>query len=154
MGKSAETVDGALGASRSGNPPIRLHFLLKAGLPAADREYRATNATDPGGFFTPNFGTAGSMDPQNDFAKYVLDPDELLEKKKELLRLGATRDQIVKALKSAILKPQQREQFRKALPLYEARIRTLRDRILANDLLGNLDPDDIRIPSHYQDRKR
>jgi len=138
----------------AGTPRSGFIFLLKAGLPAADREYRATNATDPGGFFTSNFGTAGSMDPQNYFAKYVLDPDELLEKKKELLRLGATRDQIVKALKSAILKPQQREQFRKALPLYEAKIRTLRDRILANDLLGNLDPDDIRIPSHYQDRKR
>ncbi len=94
------------------------------------------------------------MDRKNDFAKYVLDPDELLEKKQELLRLGATRDQIVKALKSAILKPQQREQFRKALPLYEAKIRTLRDQILANDLLGNLNPDDITIPVHYQDRKR
>lgn len=94
------------------------------------------------------------MDRMNDFAKYVLDPDELLEKKQEILRLGATRDQIVKALKSAILKPQQREQFRKALPLYEAKIRTLRDQILANDLLGNLNPDDITIPTHYQDRKR
>lgn len=94
------------------------------------------------------------MDPKNDFAKYILDPDELLEKKKELLRLGGTRDQIAKALQSAILKPQQREQLKKALSLYEAKIRTLRDRILANDLLGNLNPDDIRIPSHYQDRKR
>ncbi len=63
------------------------------------------------------------MDPKNEFAKYILDPDELLEKKKELLRLGATRDQIARALKSAILKPQQREQFKKALPLYEAKIR-------------------------------
>ncbi len=94
------------------------------------------------------------MDPKNDFAKYALDPDELRETKDELLRLGDTRDRIVKALKSAILKPQQREQFRKALPLYEAKIRALRDRILASELLGNLNPDEIRIPTHYQDRKR
>lgn len=109
---------------------------------------------NPGGCYTPISGTAGAMDSKNEFAKYILNADELLEKKKELLRLGATRDQIARALKSAILKPQQREQFKKALPLYEAKIRTLRDQILANDLLGNLNPDDIRIPTHYQDRKR
>ncbi len=94
------------------------------------------------------------MDPKNDFAKYVLEPDELREKRAELQRLGGTRDQIVKALKSAMLKPAQREQFKRALPLYEAKIRTLRDQILANDLLGNLNPDDVNIPTHYQDRKR
>lgn len=94
------------------------------------------------------------MDPQNDFAKYALDPDALRKTKDELLRLGDTRDRIVKALKSAMLKPQQREQFRKALPLYEAKIRALRDRILASELLGNLNPDEIHIPTHYQDRKR
>lgn len=113
-----------------------------------------TDAIEPGEFFTPNFGTAGSMDRKNDFAKYVLDPEELREKRKELLHLGSTRDQIVKALKSAMLKPAQREQFKQALPLYEAKIRTLRDQILANDLLGNLNPDDVNIPKHFQDRKR
>ena len=94
------------------------------------------------------------MDPKIDFARYVLDPDELCKSREELARLGATRDRIVDALKSAMLKPHQREQFRKALPLYEAKIRTLRDRILASDLLGNLDPDDVHIPKHFQDRKR
>jgi hypothetical protein len=94
------------------------------------------------------------MDPKKDFSKYILDSDELREKRKELLRLGGTRDQIVKALKSAMLKPAQREQFKRALPLYEAKIRTLRDQILANDLLGNLNADDVNIPKHFQDRKR
>ena len=94
------------------------------------------------------------MDPKNDFAKYALDPDELREKKEELGRLSTVRDQIVKALKSAILKPDQRERLKKTLPLYEAKIRALRDRILASELLGNLNPDEIRIPTHYQDRKR
>jgi hypothetical protein len=74
--------------------------------------------------------------------------------KKELLRLGGTRDQIVKALKSAILKPDQREQFKKALSLYDAKIRKLRDQLIASELLGNLNPDEINIPTHYQDRKR
>ena len=129
-------------------------FFLKAGHCLADRCKRVTDAAEPGELFTLIFGTADNMDPKSDFAKYILDPDELLEKKKELLRLGGTRDQIARALKSAILKPQQREQFKKALPLYEAKIRALRDRILANDLLGNLNPDDIRIPTHYQDRKK
>ena len=94
------------------------------------------------------------MSSQRDLSRYVLDPDELLEKKKEILRLGGTRDQIVKALKSAILKPEQREQFKRALPLYEAKIRKLRDQIIANDLLGNLNPDEINIPKHFQDRER
>ncbi|NPV05603.1 MAG: hypothetical protein HPY67_12810 [Syntrophaceae bacterium] len=94
------------------------------------------------------------MDPKNDFAKYALDPDELREKREELGRLSAVRDQIVRALKSAILKPDQRERLKKALPLYEAKIRVLRDRIIASELLGNLNPDEIRIPTHYQDRKR
>ncbi len=94
------------------------------------------------------------METQRDFSKYALSADELQEKKKELLRLGGTRDQIVKALKSAILKPDQREQFKKALSLFDAKIRTLRDQIIANELLGNLNPDEINIPTHYQDRKR
>jgi hypothetical protein len=91
---------------------------------------------------------------QRDLSQYALNPDELREKKKELLRLGGTRDQIVKALKSAILKPDQREQFKKALSLYDAKIRKLRDQLIASDLLGNLNPDEINIPAHYQDRKR
>jgi hypothetical protein len=91
---------------------------------------------------------------QRDLSQYVLEPDELREKKKELLRLGGTRDQIVKALKSAILKPDQREQFKKALCLYDAKIRKLRDRLIASDLLGKLNPDEVNIPTHYQDRKR
>ena len=94
------------------------------------------------------------MSSQRDLSQYVLEADELREKKKELLRLGGTRDRIVKALKSAILKPDQREQFKKALPIYEARIRKLREQIIANDLLGNLNPDQVNIPTHYQDRKR
>jgi hypothetical protein len=91
---------------------------------------------------------------QRDLSQYVLEPDELREKKKELLRLGGIRDQIVKALKSAILKPDQREQFKKALSLYDAKIRKLRDQLIASDLLGNLNPDEVNIPTHYQDRKR
>lgn len=94
------------------------------------------------------------MSSQRDLSRYLLDPDELREKRKELLRLGGTRDQIAKALKSAILKTDQREQFKKALPIYEAKIRKVRDQIIANDLLGNLNPDEINIPTHYQDRKR
>jgi hypothetical protein len=52
------------------------------------------------------------------------------------------------------LKPDQREQFKKALSLYDAKIRKLRDQLIASDLLGNLNPDEINIPTHYQDRKR
>jgi hypothetical protein len=58
---------------------------------------------------------------QRDLSQYALNPDELREKKKELLRLGGTRDQIVKALKSAILKPDQREQFKKPSPFMTRR---------------------------------
>jgi hypothetical protein len=94
------------------------------------------------------------VETQRDFSKYALSPDDLQEKKKELLHLGGTRDQIVKALQSAILKPDQREQFKKALSLYDAKIRKLRDQIIASELLGNLNPDEINIPTHYQDRKR
>jgi hypothetical protein len=94
------------------------------------------------------------VETQRDFSKYALSADELQEKKKELLHLGGTRDQIVKALQSAILKPDQREQFKKALSLYDAKIRKLRDQIIASELLGNLNPDEINIPTHYQDRKR
>ena len=91
---------------------------------------------------------------QRDFSRYSLDPAELRERKEELSRLGTVRDQIVKALQSAILKPDQRERLKKALPLYERKIRALRDRIIASELLGNLNPDEIHIPTHYQDRKR
>lgn len=91
---------------------------------------------------------------QRDFSRYSLDPGELREKREELSRLGTVRDQIVKALQSAILKPDQRERLKKTLPLYERKIRALRDRIIASELLGNLNPDEIHIPTHYQDRKR
>ena len=94
------------------------------------------------------------METQRDFSKYALDPDELRESRGELARLNATRDQILKALKSAILKPSQREQLKKTLPLFEQKIRALRDRIIASELLGNLNPDDVNIPTHYQDQKR
>jgi len=90
----------------------------------------------------------------HDFSKYALSPDELREKQEELARLDATRDQIVKALKSAILRPEQRDQLKKTLPVYEQKIRSLRDQIIASDLLGNLNPDEVNIPTHYQDRKR
>ena len=91
---------------------------------------------------------------QRDFSRYSLDPGELREKREELSRPGAVRDRIVKALQSAILKPDQREQLKKTLPLYERKIRALRDRIIASELLGNLNPDEVHIPTHYQDRKR
>ncbi|HQL89582.1 MAG TPA: hypothetical protein PLQ15_03195 [Syntrophales bacterium] len=91
---------------------------------------------------------------QRDFSRYSLDPAELRERKEELSRLGTVRDQIVKALQSAILKPDQRERLKKALPLYERKIRALRERIIAGELLGNLNPDETHIPTHYQDRKR
>lgn len=94
------------------------------------------------------------METQRDFSKYALSPNELRERQEELARLNGTRDQIVKALKSAILKPHQREQLKKTLPLYEQKIRLLRDRIIANELLGNLNPDEVNIPTHYQDQKR
>ena len=94
------------------------------------------------------------MAMQRDFSRYSLDPGELREKREELSRLGAVRDRIVKALQSAILKPDQREQLKKTLPLYERKIRALRDRIIASELLGNLNPDEVHIPTHYQDRKR
>ena len=94
------------------------------------------------------------MAMQRDFSRYSLDPGELREKREELSRLGAVRDRIVKALQSAILKPDQREQLKKTLPLYERKIRALRERIIAGELLGNLNPDEIHIPTHYQDRKR
>jgi hypothetical protein len=94
------------------------------------------------------------VETQRDFSQYTLSPDELREKQDELARLNATREQILKALKSAILKPDQREQLKKTLPLYEQKIRSLRDRIIANELLGNLNPDEVSIPTHYQDRKR
>lgn len=94
------------------------------------------------------------MAMQRDFSRYALDPGELREKREELNRLGAVRDQIVRALQSAILKPDQRERLKKTLPLYERKIRALRDRIIASELLGNLNPDEIHIPTHYQDRKR
>ena len=91
---------------------------------------------------------------QRDFSRYSLDPAELRERKEELSRLGTVRDRIVKALHSAILKPDQRERLKKTLPLYERKIRALRERIIAGELLGNLNPDEIHIPTHYQDRKR
>ncbi len=94
------------------------------------------------------------METQRDFSRYALDPEELRESREELARLTATRDQIVQALKSALLKASQREQLKNTLPLYEQKIRALRDRIIANELLGNLNPDEINIPTHYQDRKR
>lgn len=94
------------------------------------------------------------MDTQRDFSKYALEPEELRESREELARLTATRDQIVQALKSAPLKPSQRERLKNTLPLYEQKIRALRDRIIASELLGNLNPDDVNIPTHYQDHKR
>ena len=94
------------------------------------------------------------MDTQRDFSKYALDPDELRESREELARLTATRDRILDALKSAMLKAAQREQLKKTLPLYEQKIRALRDRIIASELLGNLNPDEVNIPTHYQDHKR
>ena len=94
------------------------------------------------------------MHSQRDLSQYVLNPDELREKKKELLRLGGTREQIVKALKSAALRPEQRDRLKNTLPLYEQKIRLLREQIIANELLGNLNADEVNIPTHYQDRKR
>ena len=94
------------------------------------------------------------VETQRDFSKYALDPEELRESREELARLTATRDQIVLALKSALLKASQREQLKNTLPVYEQKIRALRDRIIASELLGNLNPDDVNIPTHYQDRKR
>jgi hypothetical protein len=94
------------------------------------------------------------VETQRDFSKYALSPDELREKQGELARLNDTRDQIVKALKSGVLKPSLRVQLEKALPHFEQKIRALRERIIASELLGNLKPDEVSIPSHYQDRKR
>jgi hypothetical protein len=94
------------------------------------------------------------VERQRDFSKYALSPDELREKQGELARLSDTRDQIVKALKSAALRPEQRDRLKNTLPLYEQKIRALRERIIASELLGNLKPDEVSIPSHYQDRKR
>lgn len=94
------------------------------------------------------------METRRDFSKYALGPDELRRKQEELTRLNGTRDQIVKALKSAILKPEQRDPLKKTLPHYERQIRALRDQIIANELLGTLNPDEVNIPAHYQDRKR
>ena len=94
------------------------------------------------------------METQRDFSKYALSPDELRERQEELRRLNDTRDQIVKALKSAILAPNQRDQLKNTLPLYEQKIRALRDRIIASELLVNLNPDEVNIPTHYQDHKR
>ncbi len=94
------------------------------------------------------------METQRDFSKYALSPDELREKQDELARLGITREQIVKALKSAALRPEQRDRLKNTLPLYEQKIRSLREQIIANELLGNLNPDEVSIPTHYQDRKR
>ncbi len=94
------------------------------------------------------------METQRDFSKYSLSPDELREKQEELARLGGTREQIVKALKSAALRPEQRDRLKSTLPLYEQKIRLLREQIIANELLGNLNPDEVSIPTHYQDRKR
>lgn len=94
------------------------------------------------------------MDTQRDFSKYALSPDELREKQEELARLSGTREQIVKALKSAALRPEQRDRLKNTLPLFEQKIRLLREQIIANELLGNLNPDEVSIPTHYQDRKR
>jgi len=94
------------------------------------------------------------VETQRDFSKYALSPDELREKQDELARLGITREQIVKALKSAALRPEQRDRLKNTLPLYEQKIRSLREQIIANELLGNLNPDEVSIPTHYQDRKR
>lgn len=94
------------------------------------------------------------METQRDFSKYALSPDELREKQGEFARLDGTREQIVKALKSAALRPEQRDRLKKTLPLYEQKIRALREQIIASELLGNLNPDEVSIPSHYQDRKR
>ena len=94
------------------------------------------------------------METQRDFSKYALSPDELREKQEELARLGSTREQIVKALKSAALRPEQRDRLKNILPLYDQKIRLLREQIIANELLGNLNADEVNIPTHYQDRKR
>jgi septal ring factor EnvC (AmiA/AmiB activator) len=94
------------------------------------------------------------VETQRDFSKYALSPDELRKRQEELQRLNDTRDQIVKALKSAALRPEQRDRLKNTLPLYEQKIRSLREQIIASELLGNLNPDEVSIPSHYQDRKR
>jgi len=94
------------------------------------------------------------VETQRDFSKYALSPDELREKQEELGRLNGTREQIVKALKSAALRPEQRDRLKNTLPHYEQKIRSLREQIIANELLGNLNPDEVSIPTHYQDRKR
>ena len=108
----------------------------------------------PKGIYALKRGKVGNMIPQRDFSKYALNPEELREKKEELTLLKGTRDQIVTALKSAILKPKQRDRLKDTLPVYEQKIRTLRDQIIASELLGNLNPDEVNIPTHYQDRKR